>query len=67
MFHLTWLIRLYSAKYHYVVFVSFSEKLFLTREIHDYRLISQAEVTIDGVNDKEEMQITDVICFIILQ
>ncbi|VBB27201.1 unnamed protein product, partial [Acanthocheilonema viteae] len=35
------------------------EKLFLTREITDYHLISQAEVTIDGVNDKEEMQITD--------
>uniref|UniRef100_A0A0R3RFG9 Myosin head n=1 Tax=Elaeophora elaphi TaxID=1147741 RepID=A0A0R3RFG9_9BILA len=35
------------------------EKLFLTREITYYRLISQAEVTIDGVDDKEEMQITD--------
>uniref|UniRef100_A0AAF5PU14 Myosin motor domain-containing protein n=1 Tax=Wuchereria bancrofti TaxID=6293 RepID=A0AAF5PU14_WUCBA len=35
------------------------EKLFLTREIRDYHLISQAEVTIDDVNDKEEMRITD--------
>uniref|UniRef100_A0A1I7VUL1 Myosin head n=1 Tax=Loa loa TaxID=7209 RepID=A0A1I7VUL1_LOALO len=35
------------------------EKLFLTREISDYHLISQAEVTIDDVDDKEEMQITD--------
>ncbi|VDK74209.1 unnamed protein product [Litomosoides sigmodontis] len=35
------------------------EKLFLTRKITDYHLISQAEVTIDGVDDKEEMQITD--------
>ncbi|VDK63901.1 unnamed protein product [Onchocerca ochengi] len=35
------------------------EKLFLTREISDYHLISQAEVTIDGVDDKEEMQTTD--------
>lgn len=39
----------------------FAEKLFLTRKITDYHLISQAEVTIDGMNDKEEMQITDVI------
>ncbi|VDK27060.1 unnamed protein product [Gongylonema pulchrum] len=35
------------------------EKLFLTRKIRDYHLISQAEVTIDGVDDKEEMQMTD--------
>ncbi|OZC07256.1 myosin head [Onchocerca flexuosa] len=35
------------------------EKLFLTREISDYHLISQAEVIIDGVDDKEEMQTTD--------
>jgi myosin heavy subunit len=36
------------------------EKLFLTRPIREYHFISQAEVTIDGVDDKEEMGITDV-------
>uniref|UniRef100_A0A0N5AQ97 Myosin head n=1 Tax=Syphacia muris TaxID=451379 RepID=A0A0N5AQ97_9BILA len=35
------------------------EKLFLTKDIRSYRFVSQAEITIDGVNDKEEMQITD--------
>lgn len=35
------------------------EKLFLTRGIKEYSFVSQAEVTIDGVNDAEEMQLTD--------
>lgn len=35
------------------------EKLFLTRPIKEYTFVSQAEVTIDGVDDKEEMMITD--------
>ncbi|CDW54796.1 myosin tail family protein [Trichuris trichiura] len=41
-----------------VVF-SYAEKLFLNKEIRHYKLISQAEVTIDGMDDGEEMQITD--------
>ncbi|VDN34441.1 unnamed protein product [Cylicostephanus goldi] len=36
------------------------EKLMLTRPIKDYHFVAQAEVTIDGVNDKEEMLLTDV-------
>lgn len=36
------------------------EKLFLTRNIKEYSFVSQAEITIDGVNDAEEMQTTDV-------
>ncbi|KRZ97189.1 Myosin-3 [Trichinella sp. T8] len=35
------------------------EKLFLSKDIRKYKFISQAEITIDGVDDKEEMQITD--------
>ncbi|VDM42609.1 unnamed protein product [Toxocara canis] len=35
------------------------EKLFLTHDIRSYHLVSQAEITIDGIDDKEEMQITD--------
>uniref|UniRef100_A0AAF5I0Q2 Myosin motor domain-containing protein n=1 Tax=Strongyloides stercoralis TaxID=6248 RepID=A0AAF5I0Q2_STRER len=35
------------------------EKLFLTKDIRSYSFVSQAEVTIDGMDDKEEMQITD--------
>lgn len=35
------------------------EKLFLTRDVKEYSFVSQAEVTIEGVNDAEEMQITD--------
>uniref|UniRef100_A0A5S6R0Q0 Myosin motor domain-containing protein n=1 Tax=Trichuris muris TaxID=70415 RepID=A0A5S6R0Q0_TRIMR len=35
------------------------EKLFLNKEIRQYKLISQAEITIDGMDDREEMQITD--------
>ncbi|KAI6186038.1 Protein CBR-MYO-5 [Aphelenchoides besseyi] len=35
------------------------KKLFLTRDIKEYSFVSQAEITIDGVDDKEEMQITD--------
>ncbi|KHJ40863.1 myosin head [Trichuris suis] len=37
----------------------YCEKLFLNKEIRHYKLISQAEVTIDGMDDSEEMQITD--------
>ncbi|KAK5972438.1 MYOsin heavy chain structural protein, partial [Trichostrongylus colubriformis] len=35
------------------------EKLMLTRPIKDYHFVAQAETTIDGVDDKEEMLITD--------
>lgn len=35
------------------------EKLFLTRSVKEYTFVSQAEVTIEGVNDAEEMQLTD--------
>uniref|UniRef100_A0A9J2Q4T1 Myosin motor domain-containing protein n=1 Tax=Ascaris lumbricoides TaxID=6252 RepID=A0A9J2Q4T1_ASCLU len=35
------------------------EKLFLTRDIRSYHFVSQAEITIDGIDDKEEMQMTD--------
>ncbi|KAI1730163.1 myosin head (motor domain) domain-containing protein [Ditylenchus destructor] len=35
------------------------QKLFLDRSITDYRFVSQAEVTIEGVDDREEMQVTD--------
>uniref|UniRef100_A0A0K0D9T0 Myosin motor domain-containing protein n=1 Tax=Angiostrongylus cantonensis TaxID=6313 RepID=A0A0K0D9T0_ANGCA len=36
-----------------------SEKLMLDRPIKDYHFVAQAETTIDGVDDKEEMLITD--------
>ncbi|GMS79707.1 hypothetical protein PENTCL1PPCAC_1882, partial [Pristionchus entomophagus] len=35
------------------------EKLFLTRPLKEYHFVSQAELTIDGVDDKEEMMLTD--------
>ncbi|KAH7697341.1 myosin heavy chain B (MHC B), partial [Aphelenchoides avenae] len=35
------------------------QKLFLTKGIRDYHFVSQAEITIDGMDDKEEMSITD--------
>uniref|UniRef100_A0A914P3G0 Myosin motor domain-containing protein n=1 Tax=Panagrolaimus davidi TaxID=227884 RepID=A0A914P3G0_9BILA len=35
------------------------KKLHLIRPIRDYHFVSQAEVTIDNVDDKEEMLITD--------
>ncbi|VDM62063.1 unnamed protein product [Angiostrongylus costaricensis] len=35
------------------------EKLMLDRPIKDYHFVAQAETTIDGVDDKEEMLITD--------
>lgn len=38
----------------------FVEKLFLESDIRHYRFVSQAEVIIDGVDDKKEMAITDV-------
>lgn len=37
-----------------------SERLMLTRPIKEYHFVAQAETTIDGVDDKEEMLITDV-------
>ncbi|PIO64475.1 hypothetical protein TELCIR_13894 [Teladorsagia circumcincta] len=36
------------------------ERLMLTRPIKEYHFVAQAETTIDGVDDKEEMLITDV-------
>jgi myosin protein heavy chain len=36
-----------------------AEKLLLTRKIQDYHFVSQAEVAIEGVDDREEMLITD--------
>ncbi|VDO19035.1 unnamed protein product [Heligmosomoides polygyrus] len=35
------------------------ERLMLTRPIKEYHFVAQAETTIDGVDDKEEMLITD--------
>ncbi|PAV91412.1 hypothetical protein WR25_06397 isoform A [Diploscapter pachys] len=35
------------------------DRLFLTRPIKDYHFVAQAEVTIEGVDDKEEMMLTD--------
>ncbi|WKY08821.1 hypothetical protein Q1695_001755 [Nippostrongylus brasiliensis] len=35
------------------------EKLMLTRPIKEYHFVAQAETTIDGVDDKEEMLLTD--------
>ncbi|KAK0410838.1 hypothetical protein QR680_005352 [Steinernema hermaphroditum] len=35
------------------------EKLLLTRSIRDYHFVSQAEITIDGIDDKEEMALTN--------
>ncbi|KAE9554526.1 hypothetical protein FO519_002282 [Halicephalobus sp. NKZ332] len=35
------------------------KKLYLTKTVREYQFVSQAEVSIDGVDDKEEMQITD--------
>lgn len=36
-----------------------SEKLLLDRPIEDYHFVSQAEVSIEGVDDREEMLVTD--------
>eukprot|EP00080_Pristionchus_pacificus_P015122 PDM75142.1 myo-5 [Pristionchus pacificus] len=35
------------------------EKLFLTRPLKEYHFVAQAELSIDGVDDKEEMLLTD--------
>uniref|UniRef100_A0A1I8A446 Myosin motor domain-containing protein n=1 Tax=Steinernema glaseri TaxID=37863 RepID=A0A1I8A446_9BILA len=35
------------------------EKLLLKKDIRQYSFVSQAEITIDGIDDKEEMTITD--------
>uniref|UniRef100_A0A915E9P2 Myosin heavy chain n=1 Tax=Ditylenchus dipsaci TaxID=166011 RepID=A0A915E9P2_9BILA len=35
------------------------KKLFLEKDVRDYHFVSHAEVTIDGIDDKEEMHITD--------
>ncbi|KHJ86109.1 myosin head, partial [Oesophagostomum dentatum] len=35
------------------------ERLMLTRPLKEYHFVAQAELTIDGVDDKEEMRITD--------
>ena len=42
------------------LFFTILDRLFLTRPIKDYHFVAQAEVTIEGVDDKEEMMITDV-------
>lgn len=39
--------------------VCLPEKLLLDRPIKEYHFVAQAEITIDGVDDKEEMQITN--------
>jgi myosin heavy chain 6/7 len=39
--------------------ILFAEKLRLDRPIQDYHFVSQAEVSIEGVDDKEEMLVTD--------
>ncbi len=36
------------------------EELLLNQPVTAYRFVNQAEVTIDRVDDKEEMQLTDV-------
>ncbi|KIH63296.1 myosin head, partial [Ancylostoma duodenale] len=35
------------------------ERLMLTRPLKEYHFVAQAEITIDGVDDKEEMLLTD--------
>lgn len=35
------------------------DKLHLSKSVRDYHFVSQAEITIDGIDDKEEMQMTD--------
>jgi len=35
--------------------------LFLKKELRYYHFVSQAELTIDGVDDKEEHRLTEVI------
>lgn len=38
----------------------FLESFFLSDNIRDYRFVSQAEITVPAMDDKEEMQTTDV-------
>ncbi len=40
--------------------VNVLETLSLNADIRKYHFVSQAEVTIPGVNDSEELQLTDV-------
>jgi hypothetical protein len=40
--------------------VKFAEKLLLDQEMKFYHFVSQAELTIDGIDDNEEMTMTDV-------
>lgn len=42
------------------------EKLLLDQELRYYHAVSQAELTIDGVDDKEEMKLADVKIFFAL-
>lgn len=42
------------------IFSFYAEKLCLAEDIKTYSYVSQAELTIDGVDDKEEMKLTDV-------
>lgn len=37
-----------------------AERLELPNELRYYHFVSQAELTIDGVDDSEEMKLTDV-------
>ncbi|GMT19088.1 hypothetical protein PFISCL1PPCAC_10385, partial [Pristionchus fissidentatus] len=37
----------------------FSEKFFLEDDVHKYSFVSQAEITVPGMNDEEEWKITD--------
>ncbi len=37
-----------------------AEKLELDKHVKEYWYVNQAEVTINGVDDKEEFQLTDV-------
>lgn len=52
----------FSKKKNFFFFIS--EELRLTNELKYYHFCSQAELTIDGVDDKEEMGITQVLNFI---
>jgi myosin heavy chain 6/7 len=35
------------------------KKLYLSNNVRDYHFVSQAEITVDGIDDKEEMAMTD--------
>lgn len=38
----------------------FTEKLLLSNKIHEYKFVSQGKVDIPGVDDGEELLLTDV-------